>query len=138
MIMEMILRISVDRCIGCGKCELACAFAHGGEGAPAPSRIEVFRRGPEAGTPVTCLQCEEAGCAAACPTGALQRNEATGAIVLSAEQCVQCRACVAACPFGNMRWDQVRHRVQKCDLCGGQPACTPFCPNGALRWTAVA
>jgi anaerobic carbon-monoxide dehydrogenase iron sulfur subunit len=135
--MEMILRISVQRCIACGKCELACAFSHGANGSPAVSRIEVFRRGPEAGTPVTCLQCEDAACAAACPANALTRNAATGAIELQSDRCIECRACVAACPFGNMRWDAAHGRVQKCDLCGGAPACVAFCTSGALSWAPV-
>ena len=42
--------------------------------------------------------------------------------------------CVAACPFGNMLWDDVYHCVQKCDLCGGEPRCVPFCPTGAIAW----
>ena len=57
--MEMIYKVSVDRCIACGKCELACAFAHGSEGRPAATRINIHRRGPELGTPIVCFQCHE-------------------------------------------------------------------------------
>ena len=69
--MKMIYKVSVERCIACGKCELACAFAHGSEGRPAKTRINIHRRGPELGTPIVCFQCEEAGCVAVCPTEAL-------------------------------------------------------------------
>lgn len=135
--MEMLLRVSVQRCIACGKCELACAFAHGSEGAPARSRIVVYRRGPEIGTPTVCLQCEDAACQAACPAGALVRNPATGAIELHRDRCIRCKACVAACPFGCIGWDETYERVQKCDLCGGDPKCVRFCPTGALRWCSA-
>lgn len=134
--MEKLLRVSVRRCIGCGKCELACAFAHGVEGAPARSRIEVFRRGPEIGTPLVCLQCEEASCQSACPSGALVRNASTGAIEVIGDRCIKCRMCVAACPFGCIAWDEAWHGVQKCDLCGGDPKCVRFCPTGALSWSS--
>ena len=78
--MDRIYKVSVERCIACGKCELACAFAHGSEGKPAKTRISIFRRGPELGTPVVCFQCHDAACVAICPTAALVRNAATGAV----------------------------------------------------------
>ncbi len=132
--MSNIFRVTVARCIGCGKCELACAFAHGSDGTPATTRIHVVRRGPEAGSPVVCFQCEDAACVAVCPTGALARNAATGAVDFDGERCIRCRVCVAACPFGNMIWDDTYRRPQKCDLCGGEPRCVPFCPTRALEY----
>jgi Fe-S-cluster-containing hydrogenase component 2 len=132
--MKMIYKVSVERCIACGKCELACAFAHGSEGRPARTRINIHRRGPELGTPVVCFQCGEAACVAVCPTEALARNPETGAIDMVRSRCISCRMCVAACPFGNMLWDETYHCVQKCDLCGGDPRCVPFCPTGAIAW----
>jgi Fe-S-cluster-containing hydrogenase component 2 len=131
---NMIFRVNVERCIACGKCELACAFGHGSEGRPAATRIHIHRRGPELGTPVVCFQCHEAACVAICPTQALIRNPRTGAIDVRYERCVVCRMCVPACPFGNMIWDEPYHRVAKCDLCGGAPKCVPFCPTGALQY----
>ena len=131
-----IYKVSVERCIACGKCELACAFAHGSEGTPAATRINITRRGPELGTPVVCFQCHEAACAAVCPTNALVRSALTGAIEHLDARCIGCRMCVAACPFGNMVWDPTYHTVAKCDLCGGDPKCVPFCPTGALTYVA--
>lgn len=135
--MKRVYVVEVERCIACGKCELACAFAHGSPSRPSQSRIHIVRRGPEAGIPVVCLQCHEAACVAACPVGALARNEATGAIDMLRDRCIRCRHCVQACPFGNMRWDDTYHCVQKCDLCGGEPRCIPFCPTGALSYVPV-
>lgn len=132
--MDMIYRVVPERCVACGKCELACAFAHGIEGQPAVSRIHIHRRGPEMGIPVVCLQCDTAACVAVCPVHALVRNEDTGAIELLDDKCVQCRMCVAACPFGNMLWDANYHTVAKCDLCGGDPKCVAFCPTGAIEY----
>ncbi len=132
--MRMIYKVSVERCIACGKCELACAFAHGSEGKPAKSRINIHRRGPEMGVPVVCLQCHEAACVAVCPTQTLVRNQETGAIDRHRQRCISCRMCVAACPFGNMLWDDAYRCVQKCDLCGGDPHCVPFCPTGAIAY----
>ena len=131
--MEQIFRVSVERCIACGKCELACAFSHGRDGLPAASRIRVVRQGPERGIPLTCLQCHDAACVAICPMLALSRDPESGAVRLSETRCVRCGLCVAACPFGNMLPEE-DGRVAKCDLCGGAPRCVPFCPTGALEY----
>jgi Fe-S-cluster-containing hydrogenase component 2 len=132
--MEMIFKVSVERCIACGNCELACAFVHGRQGKPAKTRIDIHRQGPEHGIPVVCFQCDDAACARVCPTNALVRNQDTGGIEILRSRCILCRTCVAACPFGNMLWDTAYHCVQKCDLCRGDPKCVPFCPTGALAW----
>ena len=132
--MHGIFRVTVDRCIACGKCELACAFTHGQGGAPGAPRIHILRRGPERGTPLTCMQCHDAAWVAVCPTHALVRDQGSGAIVVFQERCVGCRVCVAACPFGNMEWDASHRQPSKCDLCGGEPRCVPFCPTRALEF----
>jgi Fe-S-cluster-containing hydrogenase component 2 len=132
-----IFRVSVPRCIACGKCELACAFAHGHDGRPGTARIRVLRRGPEQGIPLTCLQCVDAACVAVCPVGALSRDPESGAVLLSETRCVRCGLCLAACFFGNMVTDD-DGRPAKCDLCGGSPRCVPFCPTAALEYLAMA
>jgi anaerobic carbon-monoxide dehydrogenase iron sulfur subunit len=132
--MGLIFRVTADRCTGCGNCELACAFCHQTDGRPGQPRINVIRHGEQRGTPIVCLQCDEAACVAACPSGALRRNDRTGAIDLDSQRCIRCRACIGACPFGNLLWDDGAHLVEKCDLCGGQPWCVKFCPTGAITF----
>jgi anaerobic carbon-monoxide dehydrogenase iron sulfur subunit len=130
--MNGVFCVTVERCIGCGKCELACAFTHASGGVPGRSRIHVLRRGADRGTPLTCLQCHDAACVRICPAGALTRQPATGAIGLADARCIRCGMCVAACPFGNMI-PEAGHTVAKCDLCGGEPRCVAFCPSAALE-----
>ena len=136
---EMIFVVDISKCIACQKCEIACAAHHVGEMNAARARIAVFPRpslkeGEAAGTPVTCLQCDDAGCVRVCPVGALARNPKTGAIEVDHAKCVRCKMCVAGCPFGNMRWDEELRQVAKCDLCSGLPQCALACPTGALRY----
>ncbi|RPJ66904.1 MAG: 4Fe-4S dicluster domain-containing protein [Acidobacteria bacterium] len=133
--MGLVLRVAIDRCNGCGNCELACAFAHPRGTAPGHSRIRLENRRlapARRATPVLCLQCDDAACVAVCPAHAPARNDTTGAIELDASRCIRCRSCVGACPFGNLSWDDEAHAALKCDLCHGDPQCARFCPTGAL------
>ncbi len=132
--MPKIYEVDVFKCIACGKCELACGFAHGKNGKAGQSRIKIIKRGIEMGTPIVCYQCYEALCVKVCPTFALVRNKNTGAIEVKEDKCIKCKMCVVACPFGNMRWDEDFEIVHKCDLCGGDPQCVPFCPTKALNY----
>ncbi|HTU01591.1 MAG TPA: 4Fe-4S dicluster domain-containing protein, partial [Candidatus Sulfotelmatobacter sp.] len=125
--MDRIFCVTVQRCVACGKCELACAFTYGSDGVPGTPRIRIVRTGPERGVPLACFQCHDAACVAVCPVAALSRHDATGAIAILSERCIGCGMCVAACPFGNMVWDEQSPGVAKCDLCGGAPRCVPFC-----------
>jgi anaerobic carbon-monoxide dehydrogenase iron sulfur subunit len=133
------LVVTPEKCIGCRTCEITCAFSHPIKGMPGKTRIRAFPlRPPEAGIPIVCFQCDSAACVTVCPTQALQRNEQTGAIDLIAERCILCKACVYACPFGNMGFHDGGPTepisVHKCDLCGGDPQCAKYCPSGALEF----
>jgi Fe-S-cluster-containing hydrogenase component 2 len=131
------LLVTPSRCTGCRTCEIACAFSHPLEGnAPGKSAIRAFLiEPPSRGLPVVCLQCAAAACVAVCPTKALTRSKATGAVVYAVERCIKCRSCAAACPFGNIVFDDQSDRVVKCDLCGGDPRCAQFCPTRTLVYT---
>ena len=53
-----------------------------------------------------------------------------------------CKVCTIACPFGTINYVQETGKVQKCDLCGGEPACAEACPTGAItfidaNWTGL-
>jgi Fe-S-cluster-containing hydrogenase component 2 len=42
--------------------------------------------------------------------------------------------CTIACPFGTINYNQDTGKVQKCDLCAGDPACAKACPTGAITY----
>jgi Fe-S-cluster-containing hydrogenase component 2 len=128
-----ILTIIPRNCVGCRTCELTCSFVHSTRGRLARSRIKVREAAEKRSVQMTCLQCAEAACAAACPVEAISRNEATGAVEINEARCVGCSLCVAACPFGHMHFDAEAGLAVKCDLCRGEPMCARFCPNRALE-----
>jgi anaerobic carbon-monoxide dehydrogenase iron sulfur subunit len=150
--MKRALNVAAERCLGCHSCEFACAVAHSRE--PEPNAI--VRSGARPGyrifveahqgraIPVHCLQCEEASCLASCPTGAIQRREENGPVLLDPTRCVGCRICVVACPRGVMTLTPDGSGALKCDLCaarlatGLEPACVAACPTKAVVLTTEA
>jgi pyruvate formate lyase activating enzyme len=51
---------------------------------------------------------------------------------LRPRDCLDCRACVAACPQRLHRFDDGQHRIDR-DACAGCGACATACPTGAVE-----
>lgn len=86
----------------------------------AKSRIKVFNFEHEGRkVPYPCTQCAEAWCLNACSVDAIRLDQATDAKVVETGTCVRCK---------------VNGKVQKCNLCGGDPACVAACPTGAITY----
>jgi Fe-S-cluster-containing hydrogenase component 2 len=105
-----------------------------GEINPTKSAVKVVSKELGMYTPAICRHCEKAPCADICPTLAITKKKETGAVIIENELCIQCRACVEACPFGAIYIDLDTIEVFKCDLCGGDPLCVKHCTRGALRF----
>jgi len=123
-------------CMGCHACEVACKQEHGlGVG---PRLIKVVERAPFY-IPLYCHHCARPPCKAACPVEAISRND-LGIVLINAELCIGCRACVEACPFGAMQFDEDTEIAVKCDLCyerlenSEEPACSKACPTQCIFW----
>ena len=133
--MQRSLHIDPELCTGCLQCEMACSFEHTGMFNPARSRIRVFEfEHGRYSVPYTCTQCAEAWCMKACPTNAIVVDKALGAKVVIEEACVGCKACTLACPFGTIEFNPVSGKVDKCDLCDGNPQCVEACPTSAITY----
>ncbi|MCK0104427.1 4Fe-4S dicluster domain-containing protein [Pseudohalocynthiibacter sp. F2068] len=137
--MEKSLLIDPQKCTSCLQCEMACSFEKTGRFNPARSRIKIFEIDHGAiSIPYTCTQCAEAWCLHSCPVQALNRNPETNAVEVSEADCVGCKVCTIACPFGTVNYDPESQKVIKCDLCGGDPACAKACPTGAITFVDSA
>lgn len=133
------------RCLGCKACEISCAVEHSTSKnlllaihekvRPLP-RVKVVAVG-EIALPMQCHQCEDAPCAAVCPTKALHRDARHLPVTAHPELCIGCSSCVLVCPFGIIY--KVDAQIVKCDLCigrlgkGEQPACVVACPTHARK-----
>jgi carbon-monoxide dehydrogenase iron sulfur subunit len=130
-----IIFVELDRCLACRNCEQVCSFQEAGgfkrENSNIWVQIDLEKRSIFT---MTCLQCETALCLEVCPTEGLVRDPVTNAVVVDEAACVGCKMCVAACPFGNIHFENSRQVAAKCNLCYGDPQCVQNCMSGALHY----
>jgi Fe-S-cluster-containing hydrogenase component 2 len=122
------LLVNAKVCTGCRYCEVVCSIRHEGKVNPRKSRIKV-RSDLLAGrdTPKVCHQCSKPLCVSACTVGAIQSDNELHTTIIDSEKCDGCRACIEACPFKEIFFDNERNVAIKCDLCDGDPQCVKFC-----------
>lgn len=117
-------------CVGCKLCELACSLTHEGVINPYLARIKVTQIREEGmAEPTICRHCNPAPCEEACPAEALSPSpDMPRVVICDRDKCIQCHACVDACPFGAMLTGP-QGEILKCDMCGGNPACASVCQD---------
>jgi|GEM_PF-123225 len=139
--------INLDRCVRCDDCVRACAASHDGN----PRFVRHGRIHDHWMVANSCQHCSDPVCMIGCPTGAIHRNQQAGVVVINDDTCIGCGACVAACPYENIRKVEISDRKgnrvldpvnaqpieksTKCDFCyqhPGGPNCVKACPHGAL------
>ena len=133
--------ISLERCVGCKSCELACAvqysqsktlFAAVAE-KPVPRKRIFVEYGDDKKIPLQCRHCQEAPCIDACISGALTWDKENNLVTQTREKCIGCWMCIMVCPFGAV--SRQESLALKCDLCPDREdsfACVEGCPTKAL------
>jgi len=141
------------KCVGCGRCELACTEFNDGKAAPKIARIKIDRNlsfGPEVelgwregrgnwgdGLVVQdlCKQCPHpVPCANICPENAIVAVPPSQARMVDPEKCTGCGVCLRACPWEMISFDPDSRKATKCHLCKGKPKCVEACPAGSLSY----
>ena len=148
--MDKAIYLDIELCVGCGACAVACMDQNDiypEKGQPAFRRIYRMEEGeyPLASIQYIstgCMHCEDSPCVIGCPTGAISRDDRTGAVLVNKDLCIGCHSCALACPFGVPRYD-LDEKMWKCNLClervdmGLEPACVRVCPTGALLFESA-
>ncbi len=147
--------IDIARCSGCYNCQLACKDEHAGNdwlpyAAAQPltgqfwCRVEDHVHGTIPKVKIhyeaqMCRHCEDAACMSACGYGAIYRRE-DGLVLIDPEKCTGCKACVEACPFQMVYFNEEKNLAQKCTGCAhlldsglGVPRCVEACPTDAMQ-----
>lgn len=104
-----VMVIDLRKCIGCHACTIGCVA----ENKLPPGVVYRPVMEEEAGTypnvtrkflPRPCLQCDQPPCTEVCPVGATYKS-GDGIVKVDYEQCIGCRYCVTACPYGARTFD---------------------------------
>lgn len=133
--------INTKKCVGCYACRLACQAKNHLEPTEAFIKFHEIETGEFPNVyneivPTQCQHCEDAPCAAVCPTHATYVTD-SGVVLVDPEKCIGCKYCMMACPYGVRDWNKASKTVEKCTLCGhltanGElPACVKSCSAGA-------
>lgn len=143
---KYMIKLDPQRCISCKSCEASCkAYKHTPAGAKLGLLVTVGPQTMDGKVSVNsgfrpCFHCQEPWCVAACPTGAMMKREEDGLVLVQAELCVGCKACIDACPWMVPQWDDTTRKVLKCDYCrerveaGQDPACVSVCTGHAMSF----
>lgn len=138
----------MSSCIGCHACQVSCrdrnALNNVGE---IFRKVDTYEGGkfPAAwfyNNSIACNHCANPACTAACPTGAMYKDEETGLVLHDDDLCIGCGACVSACPYGEPILMEKNGKTvsAKCDGCysrvskGENPVCVDACGMRALQF----
>jgi Fe-S-cluster-containing hydrogenase component 2 len=91
--------------------------------------------------PLICQHCDNAPCIPACPDKVIYKRE-DGLVIIDSVKCNGCKACVDACPYGAIYFNEDLNVAQKCTGCahlidGGEwkvPRCADSCPTEAIKF----
>lgn len=152
--------VDVSRCIGCYACQISCKDEHCSNdwmpyAKPQPDtgqfwgKLNEYVRGNCPQVKITyiyqpCQHCANAACITACPIeGGIYRRD-DGLVIIDPEKCSGCKACVDACPYGSIYFNDELDLAQKCTGCAHLldrkdnvfkvPRCVDICGTGALKF----
>jgi len=134
--------IDTRKCVGCMDCVVACQTENDVALGHARDWIATVVRGefPSLSMEIRserCNHCDNPPCVHCCPTGASHVSDLGGIVKVTANRCIGCKACLAACPYG-ARFVHPKGYADKCTFCdhrvkeGKNPACVSVCPTHCM------
>jgi Fe-S-cluster-containing dehydrogenase component len=134
--------IDTATCVGCMDCVVACKTEnHVPEGYNRDWIVQDTKgKYPTLSMEIRterCNQCSNPPCVSCCPTGASHVDDIGGVVLVTKEECIGCKACVASCPY-DARFIHPDGYADKCTFCihrierGLDPACVSVCPTHCM------
>ena len=131
--------VDSKRCVDCRACMVACTAENHVPTGKHRNWVDVEEGGvfPELHLriePGQCMHCDDPPCVRVCPTGASRVTD-IGLVIVDHADCIGCRYCMMACPYGARYFDEEKGVVDKCTFCihrvvaGREPACVETCPT---------
>jgi anaerobic dimethyl sulfoxide reductase subunit B (iron-sulfur subunit) len=154
MAKQLAFYFNASACNGCKACTIACKSKNqlpvginwrqvhqygGGSWMPDPNYlgflipVNMFAYSMS----VSCMHCQNPACRDICPAAAVTKRD-DGIVVINPDQCVGCRYCEWACPYGAPQFNEAKGVMTKCDFCqdllakGERPYCVDACVMRAL------
>lgn len=133
------MAIDTRTCVGCMDCVVACKtendvpegfnrdwIAYESVGKFPTLHMEIRSE--------RCNHCDNPPCVTCCPTGASHVDETGQIVLVTHNECIGCKACLASCPY-DARFINPKGYADKCTFCdhrvkeGKDPACVSVCPT---------
>jgi Fe-S-cluster-containing hydrogenase component 2 len=118
-------------CSGCHLCELWCSLKNAGSFNPYRARLRVMEMGTGVDIPVTCQQCQDPACQAACPQQAIVYDQKLKIVMVDNDKCNSSRM-HRACPYGIITMDRSRAKRSSAAVPWRRPVCADHCPSKVL------
>ncbi len=131
------LKIKPDACpADCQVCVDACA-GRGNENNLG-AVIKIVGDVKDRHSAASCYQCSKPECLEACPSDAITKSAEDGVVRIDMDECTGCEACVDACPYEMMVFNDDKQIATKCDMCDGKAVCAEACPHGIISVAKAA
>jgi anaerobic dimethyl sulfoxide reductase subunit B (iron-sulfur subunit) len=152
MAKQLAFYFDASACSNCKACQVACqdknnlspeirwrrVYQYGGGSWVTKGNVMVPNNVYTYSVSAACMHCEKPSCVEVCPTAAISKR-ADGVVLIDRNQCIGCRYCEWACPYGAPQFDEAAGVMTKCTFCedllaqGQNPACVDACVMRCLK-----